>query len=168
MMFTLIGMPGSGKSCMSRALSGKMNLKTLDADKVIEKKMGKKLHELIAEHGVDGFRRIEEETLLSISGENLLLATGGSAVYYEKAMQHFKSIGKVIYLYISFETMLSRLGDFSKRGLVMRPDQNIRDLYNERTALYEKYADITINCDGVAYPKYRRDLMEAIKRELEK
>ena len=166
MMFTLIGMPGSGKSCMARALAGKLNIKTLDADKVIENKIGKKLHEIIRDEGLDEFRRIEEETLLTIYEENLLLATGGSAVYYERAMKHFKSVGKVIYLYISFETMLERLGDWSKRGLVMREDQTIRDLYDERCALYEKYADITINCDGVAYPTYRYNLIQAIKKNM--
>ncbi len=164
MQFTLIGMPGSGKSRMARAMSGKLNMKTLDADRVIEEKMGKKLHEIIEERGVDGFREVEEEILLTINEDNALLATGGSAVYYERAMNHFKSIGKVIYLYVSFETMLVRLGDYSKRGLVMRPDQTIKDLYDERASLYEKYADITINCDGTDYPKYRRDLMEAINK----
>ena len=81
-------------------------------------------------------------------------------------MKHFKSIGKVIYLYVSFETMLQRLGDYSKRGIVMRPDQTIKDLYDERASLYEKYADITINCDGTDYYKYRQTLIEAIKNEI--
>jgi len=168
MLFTLIGMPGSGKSCMARALSGKLNMKTLDADRVIEDRIGKKLHEIIADDGLDNFRKIEEETLLTINEDNAILATGGSAVYYDSAMQHFKKIGKIVYLYVSFETMLKRLGDYSKRGLVMRPDQTIKDLYDERTALYEKYADITINCDGTAYPKYRAALINAIKKEQDK
>ncbi len=163
MLFTLIGMPGSGKSCMCRALSSKIKIKTLDADKVIEGRMGKSLHAIISERGLDEFRRIEEETLLSINEENALLATGGSAVYYERAMKRFKDIGVVVYLYVSFETMLKRLGDYSKRGLVMRPDQTIKDLYDERTALYEKYADVVINCDGTNYPKYRADLLKVIE-----
>jgi len=162
MLFTLIGMPGSGKTCMSRALSSKINIKTLDTDRVIEARVGKKLHEIISEQGLDEFRRIEEETLLTINEENALLATGGSAVYYEKAMQRFKEIGVIVYLYVSFETMLKRIGDYSKRGLVMRPDQTIKDLYLERTALYEKYADVTINCDGADYPKYRAELLKII------
>ena len=145
MMFTLVGMPGSGKSCMSRALAGKLNLKTLDADRVIEARTGRKLHEIISEDGIEAFRKIEEEILLTINEDNTLLATGGSAVYYEKAMMHFKSVGKVIYLYVSFDTMLKRIGDYSKRGIVMRPDQTIKDLYDERAALYEKYADITVD-----------------------
>ncbi len=163
MLFTLIGMPGSGKTCMSRALAGKIGIKTLDADRVIEAEIGKKLHQIIAEQGLDEFRKIEEEALLSINEDNALLATGGSAVYYDRAMQHFKALGKVIYLYVSFETMLERLGDYSKRGLVMRPDQTIKDLYDERAVLYEKYADITINCDGNEYHKYRAELINAIK-----
>ena len=166
MMFTLVGMPGSGKSCMSRALAGKLNLKTLDADRVIEARTGRKLHEIISEDGIEAFRKIEEEILLTINEDNTLLATGGSAVYYDSAMHHFKKIGKVIYLYVSFETMLARLGDYSKRGIVMRPDQTIKDLYDERAALYEKYADITINCDGCEYTKYREALTQAIKNEI--
>ncbi len=156
-------MPGCGKSCMSRAIAGKLNLKSLDADKVIESAVGKKLHEIIEERGLEKFRELEEEILLSINEDNIILATGGSAVYYERAMQHFKSIGKVIYLYVSFETMLQRLGDYSKRGIVMRDDQTIKDLYDERAALYEKYADITINCDGNSYNKYREQLISYVK-----
>lgn len=164
MIITLIGMPGCGKSSMSRAIAGKLNLKPLDADKVIEVKTGKKLHKIIDEVGVEGFKKIEEDILLSINEDNIILATGGSAVYYDKAMKHFKDIGKVIYLYVSFETMLERIGDYSKRGIAMRPGQSIRDLYNERVALYEKYADITINCDGTAYTKYRADVIDAVNK----
>lgn len=157
-------MPGCGKSSMSRAIAGKLNLKPLDADKVIESKTGKRLHEIINEVGVEGFKKIEEEILLTINEDNIILATGGSAVYYEKAMKHFKEIGTVIYLYVSFETMLERLGDYSKRGIAMSPGQTIKDLYNERVSLYEKYADITINCDGNAYTKYRTEIIQAINK----
>ena len=157
-------MPGSGKSCMSRAVAKKLNIKALDADKVIENTTKKKLHEIINESGLDGFKKIEEEILLTInSDEDLILATGGSAVYYERAMEHFKKIGKVIYLYVSLETMLDRIGDYSKRGIAMRPDQTIKDLYDERAALYEKYADVTVNCDGNDYYIYRKNVMKAIK-----
>ena len=166
MIYTLIGMPGSGKSCMSRAVSGKLNMKALDADKVIERRMGKKLNEIIEEFGIDEFRKIEEETLLSINQNNIILATGGSAVYYERAMQHLKKSGKIIYLYVSFETMLKRLGDYSKRGIVMRPGQTIKELYEERAALYKKYADVTINCDGTAYSYYRAQVIKAIQESL--
>ena len=167
MLFTLIGMPGSGKSCMSRAMIGKVDARIVDSDRLIEDAEGKKLAEIIKEVGNDGFKKIEERTLLGVSGEeNLLLATGGSAVYSESAMNHLKSIGKVIYLYVSFETMIKRIGDYSKRGIIIRPDQTIRDLYNERTELYEKYADVTINCDGEDYPRYRAELLKIINESI--
>lgn len=167
MLFTLIGMPGSGKSCMSRALVGKLNMKILDSDKLIEAAEGKTLSEIIDTEGNDGFKRIEEKTLLAVRGDDdMLLATGGSAVYSEPAMRHLKSIGKVIYLYVSFETMIKRIGDYSKRGIIIRPGQTILDLYNERTALYEKYADVTIDCDGVDYSKYRAELLKIIRESI--
>lgn len=148
---------------MCRALSGKLNIKTLDADKLIEKKTGKKLQQIISEVGTEEFKRIEEKTLLEIKEDNAILATGGSAVYYDSAMRHLKELGKIIYLYVSFDTMLERLGDYSERGLVIRAQQTISDLYNERKLLYEKYADITINCDGNSYPTYRAELAKIIK-----
>ena len=163
MTITLIGMPGSGKSCMGRAIANKLGMRNIDADRVIEKRIGRKLQDVINEDGLEHFKKLEEEILLTIEEDNLIVSTGGSAVYYDKVMKHFKSIGKVIYLYVSFETMLERIGDYSKRGIVMREDQTIRDLYNERAALYEKYADITINCDGKAYPRYQAEAVKAIK-----
>lgn len=164
MVITLIGMPGCGKSCMGRALAGKLKMKLVDTDKLIEKKYEKKLQVLIDELGVEAFRKIEEETIASIQGENLIVSTGGSAVYSDKAMQHMKSIGKVIYLYCSFDTVKERLGDFSKRGVVLKPGQTLMDLYNERIPLYRKYADITVLCDGNAFPQYQSAVMRAINR----
>lgn len=164
MVITFIGMPGSGKSCMGRAMAGKLKMKLIDSDKLIEKRCGKKLQELIDELGVDEFRRIEEETLLSITGDNLIISTGGSAVYSEAGMRHLKELGKVFYLFCSYETVRKRIGDFSKRGIVLKPGQTIADLYNERAPLYKKYADVTILCDGEAYPQYQSAVLRAAKR----
>lgn len=163
MTFTLIGMPGSGKSCMGKAISSALKMKLIDGDKLIEKNTKKKLHELISEFGLEGFKSIEEKTLLTITEDNVIVAPGGSAVYYDSVMKHFRSLGKVIYLYVSLPVIKERLGDFSKRGIVLKEGQTIDDLYRERTALYEKYADITINCNGRAYSKYQEDLIKILK-----
>ena len=168
MIITLIGMPGCGKSCMGRSLASKLKMKLIDSDRLIEKIHGKKLQELINEFGVDGFSKIEEEALLSIEDDNIILSTGGSAVYYDDAMQHLKSKGKVIYLYCSLDTITKRIGDFSNRGVVLREGQTLEDLYNERTLLYRKYADITIFCDGNAFPQYQSDALRAASRLLNK
>ncbi len=166
MNIILIGMAGCGKSCMGRSLSSKLKIKNLDVDKLIEKNMNMKLNEIIQTHGVDEFRKIEENTLLTLDVDNMIISTGGSAVYYESAMQHLKSIGKIVYLYVSLETLTARVGDFKKRGMVMRDDQTIADVYNERVSLYQKYADITVDCNGNAYPKYRDIIINKVKKYL--
>ena len=164
MVNTFIGMPGCVKSCMGRAMAGKLKMKLIDSDKLIEKRYGKKLQELIDELGVVEFRRIEEEVLLSIEGDNLIISTGGSAVYSEAGMNHLKELGKIFYLFCSYETVRERIGDFSKRGIVLKPGQTIKDLYDERAPLYKKYADVTILCDGNAYPQYQSAVIRAAKR----
>ena len=164
MVITIIGMPGCGKSCMGRAIAGKLKMKLIDSDRLIEKRYGKKLQELIDELGTEGFRKIEEEALLSIEGDNLIISTGGSAVYSEAGMKHLKELGKVFYLFCSADTIVQRVGDYSKRGIILKPGQTIRDLFNERAPLYKKYADVTILCDGNAYPQYQSAVIRAAKR----
>ena len=169
MIFTLIGMPGSGKSCMGRSLASKMKLPLIDSDKIIEKREGQRLQDIIDERGVDEFRRIEEEVLLSIDcppDQNMILSTGGSAVYSERGMEHLRSLGKVIYLYCSADTIIERVDNFADRGIVLKPGQDLKGLYEERHPLYTKYADITISCNGRAYPKYQRDTIAAINNIL--
>ena len=155
MTITLIGMPGAGKSCMGRALSRRFGMKTVDGDRLIEKITGRKLQDIINEDGLEAFKEVEESTLLSITEDNIIITPGGSAIYYDSVMQHFKKNGIIVYLYVSPEELLKRLGDFSRRGIVLKEGQTIRDLYLERAPLLEKYADITINCDGDSYTKYR-------------
>lgn len=166
MIFTLIGMPGSGKSCMGRAISGKMKMPLIDSDKMIEKRFGKCLQDILNEIGVDEFRRIEEETLVSIKcpeGEHAILSTGGSAVYSKRGMEHLKTQGKIIYLYCSCKVIIERIDNVAERGIIFKPGQDLTDLYEERTPLYESYADITVSCDGKAYPRYQRELMKRIE-----
>ena len=167
MTFTLIGMPGSGKSCMGRYISRKLGMKNIDSDKLIERKYQKKLYEIIEEKGLEEFKKIEKETLCSFDLDNVILSTGGRAVYYSDAMEHLKSLGKIIYLYCSYEVIEKRIGDFSKRGVVFSEGQTLKDLYNERMALYKKYADIIVDCSGEAYPRYQARVITAIKGILE-
>lgn len=163
MTITLIGMPAVGKTCMGRALSRKLKMKTVDGDKLIERATGRKLQEIIDQDGLEAFKKLEEETLLSINEDNIIITPGGSAIYYPAVMEHFKSMGIVVYLYAGVQTIITRLGDFSKRGVVLKPGQTIVDLYNERAPLLEKYADITVNCNGNAFPKYQAEAIEKIQ-----
>lgn len=163
MIVSLVGMPGCGKSCMGRAIAKKIGLRSLDGDRIIERHTGKKLQSIIDELGLDEFLRIEEEVILSIKEDNILLSTGGSAVYSDKAMRYLKSRGPVVYLYCSLAVIKERLGDFSKRGVALRPGQTLESLYEERCALYEKYADITVDVSGRQYTKYQARVITAIR-----
>ncbi len=163
MTITLIGMPGAGKTCMGKALSKKLGMNLIDGDKLIEKNTGRKLQSIIDEDGVEAFKKIEEQTLLSINEDNTIITPGGSAIYYNNVMKHFQDLGIVVYLYVSPKNLVRRLGDFSKRGIVLKPGQTIEDLYNERRPLLEKYADITVNCDGGFYSSYQKDAIYKIR-----
>ena len=166
MTVTLIGMPAVGKSCMGRAISRKLKMRTVDGDRLIEQLTGHTLQEIIDREGMEKFKEIEANTLLSINDDNIIVTPGGSAIYYPEVMEHFKKMGIVVYLYASVETIIDRLGDFSKRGVVLKPGQTIYDLYNEREPLLRKYADITVNCDGRHFAKYQADAIEQISRFL--
>lgn len=163
MTITLIGMPGAGKTCMGKAISKKMNMRVIDGDRLMENNTGRKLQSIIDEDGLDAFKQLERETLLSIKEDNIIITPGGSAVYYEDVMEHFRSLGVVVYLYVSPQNLIRRLGDFSKRGIVLKPGQTIEDLFEERRPLLEKYAHITVNCDGGRYSHYQSEAIRLIK-----
>jgi shikimate kinase len=162
MTITLIGMPGAGKSMMGKKLAKSLGYQWIDGDRAIEEQTGRCLQDIINEDGLIAFRKIEEKVLLSICKDNTVISTGGSAIYYDSVMQNFKSSGKVVYLYVGIDELLRRLGDYSKRGIVLAPGKTIADLYAERAPLYEKYADLTICCDGREYATYQKDLYEKI------
>lgn len=143
--FVLIGMPSCGKSTLGRLLAKELNYDFIDTDDVIIRRNGCPLRDILDARGVDGFVEVEEEAICSVQAKNTVIATGGSAVYSEKAMAHLKSMGKIVYLRLTFEEMDRRLGDLHARGVAIAPGATLMDLYNERVPLYEKYADITVN-----------------------
>lgn len=144
----LIGMPGAGKSTVGVVLAKRLGYRFVDSDLVIQERYGKLLHQLIEENGVEGFWKIENEVNASLDQKQSVIATGGSVVYEEEAMKHLGDIGTVVYLELSYEEIAERLGDLNARGVTLRPGQTLRDLYEERKPLYEKYADMTIQCEG--------------------
>ena len=120
----------------------------VDTDIVIQQREGKKLSEIIEERGVEGFIECEEQALLGINVHNTVIATGGSAVYGRKAMEHLKETSKVIYLKVGKEELFKRLRDVKARGVVLRNGETLDELYDERAKLYEKYGDAVIEEHG--------------------
>ena len=141
----LIGMPGVGKSTAGVVLAKVLGYQFLDADLVIQEQEGRLLCEIIEEVGTDGFIEVENRVNASLTAEHSVIATGGSVVYGAEAMEHLKAIGTVIYLKLPYEVVRKRLSDIKGRGVVLKDGQTLKDLYEERVLLYEKYADIIVD-----------------------
>lgn len=145
----LIGMPGVGKSSAGIVLAKKLGYEFVDSDIVIQKEQGMLLKDIIAREGHDGFLRIEDSINSEIDVHRTVIATGGSAVYGGRAMKHFEEIGTIVYMRASYDTISSRLSDLNDRGVAINPGQTLLDLYNERTVLYEKYSEVTVDIDDL-------------------
>ncbi len=144
----LIGMPGSGKSTCG-VIAAKVLLKNFfDTDLLLQGLERSRLQDLIDTKGTDYFYEAEEKAILSLNIEATVIATGGSVIYSDKAMQHLRTLGKVIYLHTEYETMLGRINDLTTRGIVVKQGSTLRDMYDERLPLYQKYADAVVVCDG--------------------
>ncbi|MDP3397061.1 MAG: shikimate kinase [Methanoregula sp.] len=143
----LIGMPGAGKSTVGVILAKTTGMNFIDTDIAIQEKSKRLLQEIIDTEGPDAFKTIEEETILSLHGHHAVIATGGSAVFSKRAMEHLTRDGVVVYLKISFDEMEKRLRNITTRGIVLTRGETLYEMYNERVPLYEKYAGITIDCE---------------------
>ena len=141
----LIGMPGVGKSTIGVILAKVLGYNFIDTDILIQEKTRKLLSQIIQESGIDEFIRIENDINKSLKVNRSVIATGGSVIYGREAMDNLKSIGKVIYLKQDFERINERVSNINGRGVVLRDNQTFLELYNERTQLYEKYADIVLD-----------------------
>jgi shikimate kinase len=142
----IIGMPGAGKSTMGVILAKTLGRNFIDTDIVAQETAGRLLQEIIDKEGTGAFLKNEEKTILSLHGHHAVIATGGSVVFSKKAMEHLKKDGVVLYLDISFEEMVRRLRNITTRGIVLAAGQSLHEMYTQRVPLYEKYADITIDC----------------------
>lgn len=156
----LIGMPGVGKSTIGVVLAKVMGYQFVDADLVIQEKEGKLLREIIEEVGTEGFIEVENRINSQIEAEHAIVATGGSVVYGTEAMAHLKEIGTVLYLKLPYEELERRLSDIKGRGVVLKEGQTLRDLYEERVPLYEKYADVIVD-------EYRLNVEQTIEKIME-
>lgn len=158
----LVGMPASGKSTVGVILAKILGYSFVDADIVIQEKEGRKLSEIIETEGIDGFIEIENRVNAGIEVQKTVIATGGSAVYGKEAMEHYKNIGRVVYLKVDMDHLTKRLNDVKQRGVVMRDGQTLISLYNERSVLYEKYADITIDEKNHSMEEVVADILAAM------
>jgi len=159
----LIGMAGAGKSTVGVILAKQTSRDYVDTDVLIQTSQGRTLQEIVDRDGYAGLCRIEEGILLGLSVHNHVIATGGSAVYSDSAMDYLKSCGIAIFLDVDLDTLESRIHDFGTRGLAKRPDQSFAELFEERLILYTKYADITIKCAGLSQEEVCGRIIEKVE-----
>jgi len=161
----LTGMPGAGKSTVGVLLAKTLGFEFVDTDLVIQRRTGRLLQEIIDADGIEEFLREEEKAILSVGDiSGAVIATGGSAVYGETAMQRLKENGRVYYLSLPMEEIEKRLVNIKTRGIAMRRGERIQDVYNERRALYERYADFTVHCGGKTAEDTVREIAEDFLR----
>ena len=155
-----IGMPASGKSTIGVVVAKRLGYDFVDTDLLIQKQENRLLKEIIADVGNEGFLAIENQVNRDLQVEHAVISPGGSVIYCKEAMEHFKEIGTIVYLKVSFETINRRISNAKNRGVVLKEGQTLKDLYEERTKLFETYADYTISEGGL-------DLEETIDKVLE-
>ena len=158
-----IGMPAVGKSTIGVVAAKRLGMRFVDTDLLIQEQEGRLLHEIIEEAGEDGFLAIENRVNRELQVENSVIAPGGSVVYSDEAMRHFKEIGTVIYLRVSYDTIRRRIRNPRQRGVVLREGQSFQELYEERAKLFEKYADITIDEDQLSIEETIGKVLSVIK-----
>jgi len=163
----LIGMPGAGKSTAGVVLAKVLGYNFIDSDLLIQKQEGDILQHLIEKHGIEGFIKIENQVNRDIKAENTVISTGGSVCYCSEALETLGKTGLIVYLKVSYESLKKRLGSLAKRGVVIRKGSTLLDLYNERTPLYEKYAHLVVDMDGLGIQETIEKLINEVNKKLE-
>lgn len=159
----LIGMPGAGKSTIGVILAKVLGYHFIDTDLVIQKQEKCLLKDIIKEKGLEGFLEIENDVNKAILTDLSIIATGGSVVYGKEAMEHLRNIGTVVYIKLKYETINNRLGNIKNRGVALKEEQSLYDLYEERCPLYEAYADIIVDAEGCSMEELVEKIREAIE-----
>ena len=158
----LIGMPGSGKTTIGTEISEKIGYGYVDSDSVIVAREGKRLNEIIEEVGTEKFLDVDAKVNSELCADRCVIATGGSVIYRDYAMEKLKTMGTIVYLQLSYESIASRLGDLKKRGVALKDGFTLKDLYEERIPLYEQYADLTVNLDGLTIEQSVHKVVKAL------
>ncbi|MDB4077537.1 shikimate kinase [Porticoccaceae bacterium] len=158
----LIGMPGAGKSTLGILLAKELGLDFIDTDVSIQVREGKTLQQISDEKGYLALRDIEEQVLLSENITGKVVSTGGSAVYSDAGMAHLKQDSVVVFLDVPLAELEQRISNFSTRGIARRPDQSFDDLFDERSTLYQRYADIRLDCSSLSVDEVLQKTLAAL------
>ncbi|MCD8354039.1 MAG: shikimate kinase [Clostridiales bacterium] len=158
----LVGMPASGKSTIGVILAKELKYRFTDTDLVLQEATDQTLVEIIAQRGLEGFLQLENDTVAALEVRRSVIATGGSVIYGREAMEHLKSNGIIVYIRHRYEVIQSRLTNITTRGVAMREGETLYDLFRERTPLYERYADVTLEADGLTTEQAVQEIIRLV------
>ncbi len=159
----LIGMAAAGKTTVGKLLADLRSCPFVDADECIEQQHGARLQHIVDTQGYTAFKRIEEQVLLGIDPSDCVLATGGSAIYSDPAMRHLARLAHVVYLNVPAPILQSRLANADQRGLARKPGQTFESLLAERLPLYQRYAEISVDSQGLSALETARMIVERVR-----
>lgn len=160
----LIGMPGVGKSTIGVILAKELGYQFIDTDLLIQQQEQQVLKDIIAARGVDQFISIENQVNAALTVSRCVIATGGSVVYGREAMEHLGQIGTIVYLMLPYQPLRKRLRNIKDRGVVLKENQTFRDIFEERSILYEQYADLIIDASNLNIEETLQKIVKALKQ----
>ncbi|WP_225446429.1 shikimate kinase [Paenibacillus rhizovicinus] len=158
----LVGMSGAGKSTLGVLLAKALGMDFVDTDLVIQQQEGRLLQAIIDQDGIEAFMAVEESVVSALQVNDCIIATGGSVIYSEKAMHALRQGGQIVYLHVSYEEIMRRLGNVATRGIVMKNGHTLQDVYEERVPLYRQYSDVTIDCAKKEIEQCVREIVELL------
>lgn len=156
----LTGMPGVGKSTIGQQIANKLKLNFIDTDQIIVNHEKQALQTIINEKGIQHFKNIEEKYLCQLHYKNSIIATGGSAIYSQKAMEHLSQLGKIFFLDLDYNLLVQRIHNMNNRGMVLKDGQSFLSLYEERIDLYHQFSEVTINCNNKSILEIRDEIIK--------
>lgn len=147
MKFSLVGMPGCGKSTVGRQLSRQLGLRFVDSDQEIEQRIGMPIRDWFQLNGEESFRDLEQDVIDDLTQrDGVVLATGGGAVLRPSNRDALHSRTHVFYLRASPDDLYRRLRHDTQRPLLQVDDplRKLRELYQARDPLYRRTAHFVI------------------------
>lgn len=156
----LTGMAGVGKTNVGAILAKLLGFAFLDLDKYILEKDGKTIQEIIDQDGEEALLKLEKKRMYEIELRHIVVAPGGSIIYHADLMEYLKKESTLVYLKDTFENIDEKITNLATRGIVGFKEKTLKQIYDERGPLYDKYADMVIDCHEKSYEKLAEEIKE--------